>query len=786
MFPLAAALAAPQIRIEATVDPSLRIVRGTMELPPQLDLIDPLALLPEPGDDLQLLRTYPGAPSAGALTWHRDGSQLTFEATLPRRYGALGATRIHGLFANGGWYPQPMDGGRAPVATWDVVVHLPPDTTGALGSTVGAETLAWHGEGERASLAVLPRGRITRLEGPHHDVALLTRGAPRPGLLHALEDALQRLPSTVAHGPLVGDPDDRQAVFDGLLLEGAVVQAPQRRRLVRHGPGLAYVSDRAFRLSPGLGFVHRDAVSRGLLAAWVDDPDPFERELIAEAMGQIHEQRLGGPDTGRLLRRFRWLPQINNLLASRRTPFYSEILEQTHPGDPVLDDLMEIVDPYTPGRVVVAQLDDRHGRGTGRCVGYGLANGRDLEQVCAACGTDAAWLASWRAPYPVQDYVLSVEPDRIVIDRQAPEGAQIEAVELRIDGGLEDLVLEPGEHVVPLDHPPHSVSLDPRRHTRQLSRAGDSWPPRYDLTFAAWLTTINVSEIQVFGVGSVTLRKLYDTHNLWIGSISNNASDLVAVDVSYLRKEGPLLDGLRRPHRLRLRVGASLLDSSFAETNGLRIALDTNASWTHDTRVSGDFPLRGHRLSTSIGGGLIPGTDDVWGSVSLSALGIASPHPRHAFAAHGSLALARATLPHRLLTLGGSSRMRSIPILGACDGEEGEDPTECNQLAGERAVGRLEYRTAPARGWSVPLLLAWGTELQLTAGLEGTVARTIEGQGVWATGVTVGALGLGDVLGAESSGIGLTAAWPALWSPLLPEIQGGVVPELYLRFSQAF
>lgn len=786
MFPLAAALAAPQIRIEATVDPSLQRVTGTMELPEQLELLDPLSLLPEPGDDLQLLRTYPGAPSTGEVVWHRDGDHLTFEATLPRRYGALGATRRHGLFANGGWYPQPTDGEAMPIATWDVVVHLPEGTTGALGDAVGTGTLAWHGQGERASLAVLPRGQLTRLEGPHHDVTLLTRAAPRPGLLRALERSLQQLPASVAHGPLVGDPDDQQAVFDGLLIQGAVVQTPQRRRLVRHGPGLAYLSDRAFRLSPGLGFVHRDAVDRGLLAAWVDDPDPFERELAAEAMGQVHELSVGGPNTGRLLRTFRWLPQVNSLLASRRTPFYSEILEQTHPGDPVLDDLVEVVDPYTSGRVVIAQLDDRYGQGTGRCVGYGLATGRELSQVATACSVDPAWLEGWRAPYPAQDYVLTVEPDQITIDRQAPEGAQPEAVGLRIDRHTQTLLLSPGVHTLPLAQPPSSVSLDPRRHTQQLSRSGDGWPPRYDLTFSAWLTTINLSEVQVFGIGSATLRRLYDTHNLWIGSISNSASDLVAINLSYLRKEGPLLDGLRRPHRLRLKAGASLLDSSFAETNGLQIALDTRASWTHDTRVSGDFPLRGHRITAAIGGGHIPGTDDVWGNASLSALGIASLHPRHAVAAHGSLAAARSALPHRLLTLGGASRMRSIPILGACEGDDDEDPTQCNQLTSERAVARLEYRAAPARGWSVPLLLAWGTELQLTAGLEGTVARTIDGQGVWATGLTAGALGLGDVLGAESSGVGVTAAWPVAWSPLLTEIQGGPIPELYLRFTQAF
>ena len=750
------------MRIVATVDADLSRVVGILEVPADLEatLADPLAQLPDPADDLQALRTFPGSTDRGQVAFSTDAAgRIHFDATLPRRFGAIGSTR-HGLFANGGWYPQILVDGAAAVLAWDVTVHLPPDATGALADQLGRDTLTWQGTGERASLAVVRRGRITPVVAQDHDVVLLTRGQPRRALVRELQRQLPLLPLSVS---------------------GVVVEAPLRRRLVRHGPGLAYVSDRALRLTPGLGSVHRRALIRGVLAAWVAPTDPWAREIAAAGIAQIHADRSAALDTDRLLGAFRWVPQVNALLSSRRTAFYTEILDRSHPGDPVRDDLMEIFDPYTPGSVVADQLDDRYGPGTARCVAEDLAFGDPPDPDC---GADLAWLADWRRPYPVQDYVLEVTSDRVTVDRVAPEGAQLEALVVRLDAEERTLLMDPGPLVVAVDGPrPDRIVLDPVRHTAQTSRSGDAWPPRYDLTFAAWIDTINLGQGQLFGTGYTTLRRLYDTHNLVIGSISNSQSDRVALDVAYLRKEGPLQDGWRRPHRIRGSIGASLLNPAFAPTDGGSIALDASASWAHDTRVSSDFPLAGHRISGGVGGGVVPGTDDVWGSVSASATGILSPHPRHAVALRGSVAVARSALPHRLLTLGGSGLMRSIPALPACPSADG---STCIELASERAVGLIEYRIAAIRGASIPGILAWGSELQVAAGTEAIVAR-VGPDPVAAMGLTVGAFGLGDVLGAEAMGIGLTAAWPIAWSePLDGVLQPDPIPEIYLRFAQAF
>ncbi len=96
----------------------------------------------------------------------------------------------------------------------------------------------------------------------------------------------------------------------------------------------------------------------------------------------------------------------------------------------------------------------------------------------------------------------------------------------------------------------------------------------------------------------------------------------------------------------------------------------------------------------------------------------------------------------------------------------------------------MEYRVAPLRNASVPLPLAWGTEFQLAAGLEGVVARVDE-RLVWATGSTVGVSGVGNVFGAQPMMIGATAGWPLLWNGL-DEIERTAVPEIFIRWSQRF
>jgi hypothetical protein len=373
--------AQPTIFIDAKVDPRLREIRGTMWADGMaLDgLHDPLARLPEPVDDLSLFRTYPGRPNRGEVLFDvGDDGTTTFVTRLPRRWGALGATR-HGLFANGGWYPQPSS--LKPLA-WEVNLQLPPGVSGSVSDVSGEGTLTWRGVAERAPIAAVRRGQFRAVGGG----VLLTRGDPRRSLLRELDRDLGRWP---------------------VPLTGVVVEAPLRRRLVRPGPGLAYVSDRAYRLSAGLQFAHRRAVTRGVAEAWTPIADPFVRSIAAAGWAPALDEQLR-VDTDRFLRRWAWIPQVNGILASRRMAFYADILDLPFSGDPIADDLREVVAPTWPGPAVAAQLDDTHGLGSSTRLAEGLTNGLALAEALTQAGLPRDALEPYRRSVPQQDYALVV------------------------------------------------------------------------------------------------------------------------------------------------------------------------------------------------------------------------------------------------------------------------------------------------------------------------------------------------------------------------------------------
>ena len=108
----------------------------------------------------------------------------------------------------------------------------------------------------------------------------------------------------------------------------------------------------------------------------------------------------------------------------------------------------------------------------------------------------------------------------------------------------------------------------------------------------------------------------------------------------------------------------------------------------------------------------------------------------------------------------------------------------CQETASSRALAAWELRTAPLRNVSVPGWLVWGSELQLSTGLEGLVAHTRDGA-QQALGATAGITGVGDIFGAEPYLLGLTAGWPLVWSDGI-RAERRVMPELYLRWTQAF
>jgi len=751
------------IRIEAEVGPDLDWVRGTLHIEGDepYTLVDPLEGMPDPPDDLFALRTFPGLPEHGVVRIARlDENTVAFHAFLPRRFGDVGTTR-HGLFANGAWYPQPLVPGGLPIVEWDVTVRIPEGTTGALGDTWGQDVLTWVGVGERASLAVLPQGEATQVvvadtSDEPSSVTLLTRAQPRKVLLRELEDQLGR------------------TAVDGAPWEGVIVEAPLRRRLARGGVGMAYVSDRAYRVTPGLFRFHRVGVTRGVMEGLVPNADPYVRAVAAGGLSVRHAEALSGPDAARMLGWVSWIPTVYGVLHSRRMPFYAEILEDTHPGDPIADDLVERFDPHAPGLAVATQVDDRYGPGTSPLLAEGLVLGLSLDRAATVTGVAPGWLAAWRAPYPEQDYRLEVqrEPPLVRIVRDAPLDAPAEAVVVSVDGERAVRLAGPGPDtlvLVPPDTPKH-VSFDPRGHTAQTSRLGDAWPRRYHIGLSAAITQVNFTEGYLYGWGSMTLRRAGNTHDVWTGTLFTDDATLIGASLRYTRKEGPLLDGLSRQHRVTFTVTPAALNPRYAEVEeGGWFSLGGAIAWSWQDQPSSYFPMRGHQFAATANGGIVPGTDDRWARLGVGWTGVVSPHPRHAFAVHGDAAVADGTVPHRLLGLGGASNMRSVGT---------------SEVIGDvRGIAMAEYRVVPMRHASVPLGLVWWTELQLSAGVEvGTVF--VDGLPKSALGATFGATVLGDALGFEEQGIGVTVAIPAKTWGFVSERIGK--PQVYLRWAQAF
>ena len=749
-------------------------IRGRLSLSPAiattpgLQLLDPLAALPSAPDDLNQLRTFPGPVDRGSMRFENVGpGAWTFESQLPRRFGAIGHTQ-HGTYASGGFYPQPVLDGRIPELSWTVDLTLPDGALGVVGNTVGTGVVHWEGASDRVTLAVPRKARVETVEVGSQHVTVVGKRRPRRALLRAVEKVL---------------PETR---IDGKALSDTVlVEAPLRRRLVRPSAGVALVSDRIFRLAPLFTPFHRHGFVKGIATAASPHRDGLARELDgAVRAAQWKAERRGGGASG-LTRAFTWVPQIDYLLSSRRIAFYSEIFEEVHPGDVVQDDLVETLAPRRPGSSVRVQLDDRYGVGTSEAVNQALHRGLSLPEALAAVDADPDLDRVWRRPLPVQDYVLTVG-DTAVVTRQTAPDAPLETVILRTTtrGETRDRAVRllPGQ---PFDlGPVERVVIDPRRHVLQASRTRDAWPQRpLRVTAAAFVNNLNLTRFRIEGSAIAWLRGRYDTKNLFSGSVFSSRSSLVGGSLGYVRKFGPLIDGISRQHRLSFSVGPRVIDPRFLSVEDGRFSVAGSARYSWDNRVSSDFPLRGQRISIGGTAGTFPGTSSRWANASAAATAITSPHPRHAFAARARVSVAAASRPDQLITLGGLGSMRSLPVLPPCQLGPQEDP--CAQVAREAVLGAVEYRVAPLRNLSVPMGLIWGTELQVSVGLEGVAARLLEGNGA-ALGGTLAVGGLADMFGAEPTFMGVTGGW-LLYAqgidyaePLDP------VPEIYLLWTQAF
>jgi hypothetical protein len=760
----------PRIHLKARVHDDLRSVTGEVELfdPAGTSLHDLLSALPLPADDLQLRRTFPGAVQAGRLRLlprepTRESERALFVSVLPERVDASGYVSGRGLFANGLWHPQPMHHQELALVDWEVELWVPEGSVGVLNGVVleaRAEDrlLRWKGRAERLALAVLPGGRVQRHAVAGGVLRIVDAGPRRPRRDAELVALLE------ASWPGPTPPDL------------TVVESPSWRRLVRTGPGTLFLSDMAFRLSRGLWSYHHSAVRRGLLRAGLPLVDPDLRELVADTLA---ERVAEGPDARKTLGWLSWIPQIDDLLYDGSLPFYSEVFDEQWPGDPVLDDLAELSARKAPGRVLQHRIDHRLGEGTALGLARRLLQGTDPEQALAEIGLTGEGFEELRRLAGPTDLRVDLrrEGEAFVarVERRAEPDAPAEAIILRIDEQEQAWLAGPGPALLrqPLEERPRSIEIDPHGDVDQ-SPLFDRWPRRWTVVASAFPAELNLSDGRITAYADLTFRRQYDTRWLFDLGLATDARDLVRAQAGVFHFRGPLQDRRSRPLRLWALAGPALLDPRYRPTEDGRIALGGGLGFAWETRVDTDMPMRGYRLSSSVDGGLIPGSTARWGGLRSGLTGLLPLGGRLALAGRASGGLAVGEVEHRLISLGGSGGVRGLPA--------------ADLLGHQAAVVGVEGRWNALRYTNIPLPLAWLSQLQLSAGLDAGLLRVAPGspsEGGWrATGWALGLGGKADLLGARPTYAAITVAGLLESQPRIEPTSAW--PQIALRLDRNF
>ncbi|NOY25164.1 MAG: hypothetical protein GXP62_04745, partial [Oligoflexia bacterium] len=763
------------IHLVARVRPDLQTIVGelTVDDPRGLTFVDVLSMLPDPPDDRWIRRTFPFAVEHGTVRImpRADGQGAYFYAVLPRRGDASGTMPGRGIYANGLWYPQPELGDQVPTVSWDVELDLPEGVVGVLNDSVtdardAPATLRWSGSAERLALAVVPNGHIHELSQPGGRVLLVDRGPRRPRRDRLVQQTLaQAWPRTEA--PRL-----------------VIVETPSWRRLVRAGPGLLFLSDNAFRVTGGLWRYHVNAVRRGLIEAAVPLADPSLRAFVADAVGTASSPR-------RALGWLSWIPEIDSLLYDGNLPYFSEIFDEPWPSDPVRDDLLEILTPQAPGAVVAHRLDLRFGNGTAAGIADALWSGLSLDDALDAAAVSRQDFDTAHALVPGEELRVDVQRDGsahlLTVTRDAPETAPAEPVRVDIDGHSQVWLAGPGpdqlDQALP-DRPRHVV-VDPQGDVEQ-SPALDRWPRRWTATASFFPAELTFSDQRITAYADLVLRRQYDTRWLFDLGLTTDPEDILQAEFTILHYRGPLQDRRARPVRLWLSAGPSLLDPSFRPTDQAAIALGGSAGIAWETRVDTDLPMRGHRLSLGVDGGVVPagptastGIADSWAALRGSATALLPLDGRVVLAGRLRGGLATGGVQHRLLTLGGSGGVRGIPVTA---------------LVGDRSLSaNTELRWQVLRNSSIPLWLGWLSQAQLSGGFDAGILHSPPSVNTDASadaltttvvGWTAGLGGAVDLLGARPTFAGLMVGGLLQSHPFDLRPDGGV--EVYLRLDQSF
>ncbi len=752
---LPAALAGtPTITLTATLRDDLQTITGELRVEDGegVRFIDALSLLPQPTSDTVALRTWPQQPEQGWVEITEHSDSLSFYAILPRRYDASGFVPGRGVFLNGLWHPQPVRGSALEDAYWDVTLTLPEGTVGTLNGSYGTSEVRWQGQAERLAISAIPGGEIRSLPLEAGELVVVD-SRPRP----ALDERLAVLVESAWPGPMAPD--------------ALVVVTPSRRRLCRPGPDVLFLSDRAFRATGGLWRYHSQAVRLGLLSAALPIAERWQRHLAAAAIAdRLYEE----PTPEELLGWFSWIPQIDDLLYDGRMPFFSEIFNETWPGDPLADDLQEIVDRHIPSRALLHRIDALYGEGTTLRLATGLLAGGSLHEATLAAGVPPAVLRDWLAwQDPVEMSVdveeLSEEHWRITVDRVAEDNAPVEPVVVVIDEIERRLLLGPGSDRAVIEQPytPSAVQLDPDRRLYQTDRSDDRWPERWTAVVSFFPYELNIRAARLSAYANLGLRRQFST--LWrydLGAYTD-PENIIGASVRATRYLGPLVDRRYRVLRVWGGLGGAILDPDFRPVTGSPVVAEAFVGAAWDTRERLALSRSGHRISAAISGGMVPGSTEQWGSTVMTLLTQQPIGGRGVAVGRVRGGLASGDVEHRLLSLGGSGGVQGLPPAAF--------------LGSDRAIASGELRWLALHNVSVPIPLAWISEVQVSGGADiGTGSR--DGVRVAATGWSAGLGFVADIVGADPNFGGIWLAGPA-WTTD-DTLSDGL--QLYVRISQPF
>jgi hypothetical protein len=742
------------VRIDAEIGADGEI-RGELKVSEPVAVVDPLPLLPQPADDLGILRAFPGRPDSGEMSFvalPADPRTFAFTTRLPRRFGDVGALPGRGAWANGAWYPTPLlvDGDRTTVAIadWDVTLRARPNVgpsvlvvsgVAAAGEIEIPPRVTWTGRADRVPIALVLGGRIESRRAGMGEVRFVERGPREAHAHHELTRILE------TEWPLA------------LPADVTVVECFDRERLARSAPGMVYLADRAFRVFPGLDRFHRPAVRRAMLAEASGAPDAWTREFVGTAI----DAPLPAPSVRKFLGILAWNPIIDQVLNDGTLPYYTDAFGEAH-AEP--RDWADALRGTIPARAAALQAAALVGADAVQRVGGDVAGGVDLADAAARANLPPELVAGWERAYPGDQ---ELRASREGVRREAPADAPPEVIEVRVDGKSEARLAI--GRVQDWSFPgARRVHVDPRALVSASERADDRWPARYTAIATGWFGDISLTQ-GTFGLGGqLAVRRTDDTRGMVLAGIAHDVQDLVSFSAGYVRWLGPLVDRQRRVHRVYVLGGPSLLDPAFRPTTAGAVAVGGTVAYAWDTREDDTYALSGHRLSVAGGGGYVPGSAETWANAAAGAVGLWPISPRVVVAVRGRGGWASGDVEHRLLPLGGAAAVRAIPA-GA-------------MIGNERGIASAELRLAPLRHADIPLGLGWLDEIQLVPGVDaGLAARDGIAGASAAVGANLGIYGVVDVLGARPTLLGVSLAYPLVAEQVAP---AGL--QVYFEFDHAF